>query len=168
MSISNRQIFIVKFVGVNGVGKTTTIGKIAYKLKNEGKWKKPTLYKKVYCYDNTGKFVKLYDSVVSTEEDGFNRCEVCHCCLGDRGQRTHKNHVFSYTELTKEDVLNMFVKHVKKPVIQMTMNGECIREWDSATEAANALGLSTTSNINSCCHGRAKSAAGYKWMFKDS
>ena len=28
---------IILFVGVNGVGKTTTIGKLAYKLKNEGK-----------------------------------------------------------------------------------------------------------------------------------
>ncbi len=28
---------VMLFVGVNGVGKTTTIGKIAYKLKNEGK-----------------------------------------------------------------------------------------------------------------------------------
>lgn len=28
---------VLLFVGVNGVGKTTTIGKIAYKLKNEGK-----------------------------------------------------------------------------------------------------------------------------------
>ena len=28
---------VILFVGVNGVGKTTTIGKIAYKLKNDGK-----------------------------------------------------------------------------------------------------------------------------------
>lgn len=28
---------VILFVGVNGVGKTTTIGKIAYRLKNEGK-----------------------------------------------------------------------------------------------------------------------------------
>ena len=28
---------VILFVGVNGVGKTTTIGKIAYKLKKEGK-----------------------------------------------------------------------------------------------------------------------------------
>ena len=28
---------VILFVGVNGVGKTTTIGKIAYKMKNEGK-----------------------------------------------------------------------------------------------------------------------------------
>ena len=137
------------------------------RLKSEGRWKKPTLYKKVYCYNSKGDFVKLYESVTSVEKDGFGKSAVVHCCLGDRGQRTHKNHVFSYTELTREDVLNMFVKHVKKPVIQMAMNGEYIKEWDSATEAANALGLSTMSNINSCCHGTAKSAAGYKWMFKN-
>ena len=40
--LSNRIVYntggptVVLFVGVNGVGKTTTIGKIAYKLKNEG------------------------------------------------------------------------------------------------------------------------------------
>ena len=40
--LSNKIIYneegptVVLFVGVNGVGKTTTIGKIAYKLKNEG------------------------------------------------------------------------------------------------------------------------------------
>ena len=28
---------VILFVGVNGVGKTTTIGKLAYKLKNQGK-----------------------------------------------------------------------------------------------------------------------------------
>ena len=34
---SNEGPTVVLFVGVNGVGKTTTIGKIAWKLKNEGK-----------------------------------------------------------------------------------------------------------------------------------
>lgn len=31
------EISVLLFVGVNGVGKTTTIGKVAYQLKNEGK-----------------------------------------------------------------------------------------------------------------------------------
>ncbi len=34
---SNDGPTVILFVGVNGVGKTTSIGKIAYKLKNEGK-----------------------------------------------------------------------------------------------------------------------------------
>ena len=34
---TNEGPTVILFVGVNGVGKTTTIGKLAYKLKNEGK-----------------------------------------------------------------------------------------------------------------------------------
>ena len=37
INYSNEGPSVILFVGVNGVGKTTTIGKIAYKLKNEGK-----------------------------------------------------------------------------------------------------------------------------------
>ena len=37
ISINDDGPTVVIFVGVNGVGKTTTIGKFAYKLKNEGK-----------------------------------------------------------------------------------------------------------------------------------
>ncbi|MBE6157848.1 MAG: signal recognition particle-docking protein FtsY [Firmicutes bacterium] len=37
INFSDNGPTVVLFVGVNGVGKTTTIGKIAYQLKNEGK-----------------------------------------------------------------------------------------------------------------------------------
>ena len=37
INYSKEGLTVVLFVGVNGVGKTTSIGKIAYKLKNEGK-----------------------------------------------------------------------------------------------------------------------------------
>lgn len=37
INYSNEGPTVILFVGVNGVGKTTTIGKIAYKLSNEGK-----------------------------------------------------------------------------------------------------------------------------------
>ena len=37
LDLSNKPTVIL-VVGVNGVGKTTSIGKIAYKLKKEGKW----------------------------------------------------------------------------------------------------------------------------------
>ncbi len=37
INFSNDGPTVLLFVGVNGVGKTTTIGKLAYKLKNEGK-----------------------------------------------------------------------------------------------------------------------------------
>ncbi|KQO04448.1 signal recognition particle-docking protein FtsY [Paenibacillus sp. Leaf72] len=37
LRMSGSGITVILFVGVNGVGKTTTIGKLAYKYKNEGK-----------------------------------------------------------------------------------------------------------------------------------
>ncbi len=37
INFSEERPTVIIFVGVNGVGKTTTIGKFAYKLKNEGK-----------------------------------------------------------------------------------------------------------------------------------
>lgn len=37
LNYSNEGPSVILFVGVNGVGKTTTIGKLAYKLKSEGK-----------------------------------------------------------------------------------------------------------------------------------
>ncbi|BBP89294.1 hypothetical protein BsIDN1_29120 [Bacillus safensis] len=36
LNIEDGRLNIILFVGVNGVGKTTTIGKLANKLKNEG------------------------------------------------------------------------------------------------------------------------------------
>ncbi|QFK70950.1 signal recognition particle-docking protein FtsY [Pradoshia sp. D12] len=37
VNIQNDQLTVILFVGVNGVGKTTTIGKLAHKYKSEGK-----------------------------------------------------------------------------------------------------------------------------------
>jgi fused signal recognition particle receptor len=37
LNIQNNELTVILFVGVNGVGKTTTIGKLAHKFKEEGK-----------------------------------------------------------------------------------------------------------------------------------
>lgn len=37
LNIQDGRLNVILLVGVNGVGKTTTIGKLAHKLKNEGK-----------------------------------------------------------------------------------------------------------------------------------
>lgn len=37
LNIQDNSLTVILFVGVNGVGKTTTIGKLAYKFKQEGK-----------------------------------------------------------------------------------------------------------------------------------
>lgn len=50
------------------------------------------------------------------------------------------------------------------PVVQLTKDGEVIKEWSSATEAAKALDGERTS-IVICLKGRTKTALGYKWRY---
>ncbi len=55
-----------------------------------------------------------------------------------------------------------------KPVLQFSLNGEFIREWESASEAARSLGKNISSSITHCCNKRANynTAYGYKWEYK--
>lgn len=52
-----------------------------------------------------------------------------------------------------------------KPVIQLTLNGEYIAEFDSATDAAKKLGIGSV-HISSVCKNKRKSCGGYKWEYK--
>ena len=56
----------------------------------------------------------------------------------------------------------------RKPIIQMTMDGEFIREWPSIHSAHLALGLDSKS-ISGACHQHygTKTAGGYRWKFKE-
>ena len=52
-------------------------------------------------------------------------------------------------------------------VIQMTLEGEFIKEWTSAREAGRALGIDQ-SNISKVCRGLFKKSGGFKWSYKKS
>ena len=58
-------------------------------------------------------------------------------------------------------------KKVSKTVLQYTLNGELVREWISAHEAARTLNIDRGC-ISQCCCGntRLKTYKGYKWKFK--
>ncbi len=54
----------------------------------------------------------------------------------------------------------------KVPVIQLTLQGEFIKEFDSYASAAKEIGCNPSSII-SCCNGDSKSVYGYMWIKKD-
>lgn len=54
-----------------------------------------------------------------------------------------------------------------KPVIQLSLSGEFIREFPSIKEAARSLNIKSDRDIIRCCKGERKSRAGYKWKYKD-
>lgn len=54
-----------------------------------------------------------------------------------------------------------------KPVIQLSLSGEFIREFPSIKEAARSLNIKSDRDIIRCCKGERKSRAGYKWKYKN-
>lgn len=55
----------------------------------------------------------------------------------------------------------------KKAVLQYALNGKLIQEFSGVREAAKAVGLKTHKHISECCNGRAKTAGGFLWKWKD-
>lgn len=55
--------------------------------------------------------------------------------------------------------------NAKKPIIQLSLEEEFIKEWPSALEASEELGMSAT-NIRECANGKRNTAGGYKWKYK--
>lgn len=54
-----------------------------------------------------------------------------------------------------------------KPIIQMDMEGNIIREWNSISEATRGLNFSTQYLIYRCCIGERKSSHNFKFKYKE-
>ena len=52
-------------------------------------------------------------------------------------------------------------------VIQYDINGNKLKEFPSLTDAAEFVGLTSTSSIAKCCKGKRRSAGGYLWRYKE-
>jgi hypothetical protein len=57
-------------------------------------------------------------------------------------------------------------KYNRKPVIQLKLNGEFVKEWKTAAEACNTLGLDKSAVLRAC-KGKQKRAYWFVWKFKD-
>lgn len=59
-----------------------------------------------------------------------------------------------------------FNSHLSKPIIQLNLNGELIKEWESINQASKTLNLDAT-GISKVANGKYKTAYGFKWRFKE-
>jgi group I intron endonuclease len=56
---------------------------------------------------------------------------------------------------------------IRKPVLQYSLDDEFIKEWDSATKAAEGVGLKRPCGISATCLGNRNKSGGFKWKFKE-
>ena len=57
-------------------------------------------------------------------------------------------------------------KH-RKPILQYTLSGEFVKEWDSAKSASKGLNINGT-HICSCCKGKRNKCGGFTWKYKEN
>lgn len=69
-------------------------------------------------------------------------------------------------EKAKENLLKYAVESLKKKVIQLTLDGEYVSEYESMSEAERQTGINHR-NISMVCSGKRKTAGGYKWILKE-
>jgi len=61
---------------------------------------------------------------------------------------------------------NGFNSHLSKPILQLTLNGEIIKEWESINQASKTLNIDHT-GISKVANGKYKTAYGFRWKFKE-
>lgn len=54
----------------------------------------------------------------------------------------------------------------KKKILQYDLEGNFLREWDSANDFSIFKGLSNGTTVTKCCKGKGKSAYGFIWKYK--
>ena len=138
LNIRDGQLNIILIVGVNGVGKTTSIGKIANKLKNEGKkviigagdtfraaaieqieeWGKRTGVEVVKQSHGSDPSAVIYDTITTAKNRGFDVAII------DTAGRLHNK-----TDLMKE------LEKIRKIIVQQSgqENFETLLVIDSTT-----------------------------------
>lgn len=69
-------------------------------------------------------------------------------------------------EWWRKNIQKAIVKNRAKPVIQMTLDGSVIEEYESTAEAGRRVFGKSKTHIHSCCNGKRETCGGYKWKYK--
>lgn len=70
-----------------------------------------------------------------------------------------------HTDETKKKMSEYRTKFGGIPIVQLSLSGDYIRQWQGSTYAARELGISSASSITECCRGKRKTIGGYKWKY---
>jgi hypothetical protein len=117
---------------------------------------------KVYQYDREGTFIKTFDSMIEAARavNAKNTSSISNCASGRRNEA----HGYRWSYLQQATLTSRLAKNI--PVLQYTLGGEFLQEYESALKAAESLGKSIRGNITSCCTGMRKCAGGFTWKYK--
>lgn len=131
------------------------------------------LKKRVCQFDLNGELLQTFNS--AKEAESFVQAShgaIGCCCNGMFGHRTVKGYVWLWED--HKEKIGEVIQDLKQSrrsipqmqnVVQFTLSGDIVATYNTAKEAAIALGKKKDSHIGDCCKGRRKSAFGYMWRF---
>ena len=120
----------------------------------------------IIVYDTGGNYVGAYISIHKASiELGIPETNITMALSNKYNITQAKGYVFLKEGDNILDKVNKRHSSARRPVIQLTKNGQILAEFNSVSDAANSLGCGTGS-ISNCLKGRYKTAAGYKWRYK--
>ena len=95
----------------------------------------------------------------------FEGCEIDHIDGVENNNKATNLKICTKSENMRNPLTIIKISNSKKkPVLQYTQNGEFVREWDSASTAANELSISRSTILISLKGGNTRK---YKWVYKE-
>lgn len=125
--------------------------------------------KPVYQYSLSGDLIKKWNSIADVErETGYRGSSITSACKG----RIKQSYGFIWSREEKEQSYFsgstlLGSKRKNRPVLQFSKEGEFIKKWPSATEAARKLGFDSSS-ISKACRGKTTFYKGFIWKFSEA
>ena len=134
--------------------------KIKYKLEN----------KNVVQLNKDMQFIKKFDTIsLSAKGTGISYDTILNCC--NRKQKTSGGFIWMYeVDYIKYKNGEISCEWLKvdlftRKVVQLDLNNNYIKTFNSITDASRAVNLKSKGSISSCCKNKRKSAGGFKWFY---
>lgn len=123
-----------------------------------------------------GKFIKQWDSLADVERElDINKTHICGVCNDNYGRKSSGGFMWIYEDEYydfKDDLEliynNQTGEYNKNPIVQLSLHGEYIQEFESMAQATRYVHGSSVDKISKCCKGERKSHLDYIWVYKEN
>ncbi|MEB2775250.1 NUMOD1 domain-containing DNA-binding protein [Algoriphagus sp. D3-2-R+10] len=119
----------------------------------------PSRYKKIYQYNLDGNFLNEYKSILEASK----KLNIKYYGISQNAKgytKFFENYIWSFVKMDKVQPV------VKKIIYQYDFEGNLINQFESVKEASKFSGI-LGSNISHTLYGRADSAGGFIWSFRN-
>lgn len=137
--------------------------------------KKNPMAKPIVQLSLNGEYIREWECMENAvKELNIGKGHICSVCSNTYGRKSVGGYIFMYAEDYKklEDrasviYINDWGKYNQESVVQLSLTGEYIAEFESMAEASRKVKGTMVSKISKCCKKERKSHYGYMWIYKN-